>query len=679
MMYKNTFLNKKRIFCLGVILFLYSVLYLPLLSEHIFGGDSAEFATTLATWSISHPPGYPLYTFLGNVFTHIVPIQNIYTSESLYTSIFSLFSVILIFVIIYKLIHSYWISLVSSVVFMFLFPIWLYSLVPEVFSLASLLILSQILILITLNDKGKPKKRWLALFFLSLGLSVSHHHIFLFFLPSYVYFIYNRKAIFDKITKNIELSIFSFFIGCSLYIYAPIASLFNPPMDVENAKTLDGFVRLITRSSYGSFKAFSSSGGNFFNRFFDLFSSFVFIMHDLKPLGLILIVGGFFYLKKTNLFMFRFLLINLLSVFFFLFYTNFSLINSFGVATYERFLIFLYTVLIFYFAYGLKLLHIMLEKVKTLIHHSLLLRFTDFVYIGLCTILIVSIIKGSYNSLSLIKNLTEFEKFGQDILDSTQQNSLLLLTGDNNIFITSNYLYLKKIRQDVALFKPYTFSKRNLKDSFIKKFPHIIVPNINYADEKEITLDFYSQNYKNGIPILADSPSKEGVWAPYGLLWKFYPSTTEFEKDRKLIIETNKQLWSKFKPPIVTKENGNLLFLGDIQTYYAKQFWSYINLLMVNGQKDKALQLANQYFTVYKHDYRFLLLYVALKTSLNSCTELDPIVTSMLEKNQIQQSDDYKIIVAFYNTCHNDSKLMQEIIKRYEDLKKNEERSLDTL
>ena len=33
----------------------------------IYGGDSAEFSIVFATWSVAHPPGYPLFSLIGSL------------------------------------------------------------------------------------------------------------------------------------------------------------------------------------------------------------------------------------------------------------------------------------------------------------------------------------------------------------------------------------------------------------------------------------------------------------------------------------------------------------------------------------------------------------------------------------------------------------------------------------
>ena len=52
----------------------YFGLYLLTLCRTVFWYDSAEYVTAAVTLGIPHPPGYPLYTLIGHLFT-LLPID----------------------------------------------------------------------------------------------------------------------------------------------------------------------------------------------------------------------------------------------------------------------------------------------------------------------------------------------------------------------------------------------------------------------------------------------------------------------------------------------------------------------------------------------------------------------------------------------------------------------------
>ena len=61
--------------CGGVALALYLATLAPSITLANGAGDSGELASTAYTLGIAHPTGYPLYTLIGFVVTHLVPAE----------------------------------------------------------------------------------------------------------------------------------------------------------------------------------------------------------------------------------------------------------------------------------------------------------------------------------------------------------------------------------------------------------------------------------------------------------------------------------------------------------------------------------------------------------------------------------------------------------------------------
>lgn len=67
------------------------ILYLTTLCPGVFWYDSAEYATAAAVLGIPHPPGYPLYTLIGHVFTWL-PLEPA-TAVNLMSAVFAALAV----------------------------------------------------------------------------------------------------------------------------------------------------------------------------------------------------------------------------------------------------------------------------------------------------------------------------------------------------------------------------------------------------------------------------------------------------------------------------------------------------------------------------------------------------------------------------------------------------------
>src|SRR3989344_5309412 len=72
-------------------------LYLRTLAPTYIPIDSAEFALCMHFWGVCHPPGFPLYTFLGKVFTDLWPFGTLIYKANLMSAIFGSLTVLLVF------------------------------------------------------------------------------------------------------------------------------------------------------------------------------------------------------------------------------------------------------------------------------------------------------------------------------------------------------------------------------------------------------------------------------------------------------------------------------------------------------------------------------------------------------------------------------------------------------
>ncbi|MFH1776966.1 MAG: DUF2723 domain-containing protein [Candidatus Omnitrophota bacterium] len=240
--------NNKTLIITSMVLFTAVItLYLSNLCPTISWGDSAEFITTAYTLGIPHPPGYPLYTLLGKLFTFL-PVNSIAYRLNFMSAFFAALTCIFLFLISFQLTKNYFISILSTLTFATITAFWQYATVAEIYTLQSffisLLIYYSIICLKSQNVKY--------LFFLSLvyGLLFSVHtsNILLLPVPLYVAFKKNKEIKLSIISKVIMLLMF--LLGISFYLYLPISASFNPLINWGNPNTFARFLRHITGKNF---------------------------------------------------------------------------------------------------------------------------------------------------------------------------------------------------------------------------------------------------------------------------------------------------------------------------------------------------------------------------------------------------------------------------------------------
>ncbi|MEK9143283.1 MAG: DUF2723 domain-containing protein, partial [Patescibacteria group bacterium] len=152
----------------------------------IYGGDSGDLVTAAATFGIPHPPGYPLYTFLGYVVSRL-SLFTVAWRVGLLSSLAHAVTLSFVYSIVKKLTKDP-LAAVFSVLFLagnYLF--FLYSVTPEVFGLFDLFVVLILFLLLRWEETRRPGILYVLSFV--FGLALTHHHLILFLVPAIGYFL----------------------------------------------------------------------------------------------------------------------------------------------------------------------------------------------------------------------------------------------------------------------------------------------------------------------------------------------------------------------------------------------------------------------------------------------------------------------------------------------------------
>jgi len=223
---------------------------------HLPGGDTGELLAEACHLGTAHPPGYPLFTILYHFFMRLSPLPPA-TTANLISCLQGALAAYFIGRTVSVLLGREGAASSLAAVFFALSPLtWEYSVGAEVFCLNNLLI-SVVIFLTTCicsNEyDNKDKLRCAKLGAFVSGLCLSNQHTSLLFLLVLIPVVYSKiydiqPAIFTLKT----LSLF-FLLGLSPYIYLYYAS---SPHDGSwgDLSSIDGFIKHLTRSEYGSLK-----------------------------------------------------------------------------------------------------------------------------------------------------------------------------------------------------------------------------------------------------------------------------------------------------------------------------------------------------------------------------------------------------------------------------------------
>ncbi len=250
--------KQKNFWVAGLLLILFTPLYLFTMNPSVSVGDSGEFIAAAANLSLPHAPSYPLFSLLGKCALLINPFANAAYRMNFLCLIFGVSSGIVFFFLARSgLKLSLPAAAVSAAIFMSSQVQWEHSLGTEVFTLNSLFALL-ILTAVTAKAREVPLSRRIrmASFLLGLGLG-NHHTLVLVSIPMALLYLGERvqsepgsrmKAFWIDFLSSLGF----FLLGFSIYAFLPIRSRINPPLDWSNPENLENFIRVITRADYGS-------------------------------------------------------------------------------------------------------------------------------------------------------------------------------------------------------------------------------------------------------------------------------------------------------------------------------------------------------------------------------------------------------------------------------------------
>jgi Protein O-mannosyl-transferase TMEM260-like len=518
--------------------------------------DSAELITVAYTLGIAHPPGYPLYTMLGKLFT-LIPFGSIAWRVNLMSAFFASITVSLTYLIGFKLTKNQIAAIVSALLLAFAPFFWSLALVAEVFQLN--VFFAALLIYILILWRERREFYLLLLLSFIAGLSLTNHHTIFLLFPGFLYYIFiTDKTVFFKLKNYIILGL-SFGLGLLPYLYLPIRSLFNPVLDWGDPQTLKNFIAVVTRQQYGTLRL----DPNFVKStsiFIHIKTYFIWLYDNFTILGIILGVIGVIKSFRDNFRFFNFLLILFLfSGAGFMLLVKYPLAQTlfypYCLAILRRFLLPSLLVFALWIGIGIAATIDWLKIKKT-------------AYI----LLLIPVISLTINyKIVDMSNYYYVEDVLNNIILSVKPNSILFANGDTTLFGLWYMQQVRGVRKDIKVISSKQYNWR--AKQVLLRWPALTKRAGNtYQSGQEFLADIIDNNIGK-FNIYSDlyhpyKFKKHGKnLAPNGLTFEFIADPSK--KAKKVHMLKNRYLWSeyKFKSPL-SKANKNNYFTVEIINYY---------------------------------------------------------------------------------------------------------------
>lgn len=226
-------------------------LYVRTLGPTITGEDSGEFVVAAYALGIPHPPGYPIYCMIGHLFSRL-PFGEAAWRVNLMSAVFAGGAVFLTALIVTQLTRNRFAALAAGLALACSREFWAQAVIAEVYAMNAFWFALCLVLLLCWTDTRKNSTLLvLALWF---GVGITVHNTFLLLIPPFVVYVLFQDARNDRMhLRRLKFYILLAFVaalGMLVYMYLPIRSRMNPPLDWGNPENLTNFYHVIRRRQY---------------------------------------------------------------------------------------------------------------------------------------------------------------------------------------------------------------------------------------------------------------------------------------------------------------------------------------------------------------------------------------------------------------------------------------------
>ncbi len=217
--------------------------------------DSLEFHVVLPTLGIAHPSGYPLYTLLGWLFTHLLPFRDPAGRANLLSALAAALAIGILYLVARRLSGSRPAAAIAAVVFAISPAWWSQATIAEVYALHGLLMILFIYLLLRWEEaRGEwTGDRWLAAAAFAFGLGMAHHRMIALLLPAALVFILWTDGELLRRPRRWLWPVVAGLAPLVLYAYLPIRGQAVNSLDGTFVPTLAGTFDWIAARGYGVF------------------------------------------------------------------------------------------------------------------------------------------------------------------------------------------------------------------------------------------------------------------------------------------------------------------------------------------------------------------------------------------------------------------------------------------
>jgi len=561
-----------------------ATLYFITAARDIVVGDGAEFITVAAVLGVPHPPGYPLFTMLGHIFS-LLPLGPIPFRVNLMSVVCDSLAVGIVYLSALRLTSSRLAAMTVGLVLMVNPIFWTWSLSAEVFPLNNLLTALLILLLVTWHQKPESGGILVASFFVA-GAGLTNQQTIILLAPAFVFILWQGRSILRKRPRLVAIAAAAFIIGLLPYFYIPWASSRHPAYNWGNISSLHDFISFITRRFYGSGRLVATIeylGGSPIDRIWALCRSFGLVV------GVFALLGVAEAYRRARWYCWFSLIAFGCTGPLFAWISNLNLKTTpAALFVLERFFLMPLVVVVPLVGFGVLMVSSLIRRYASSLPVPPL-----WPVAGVCLVASGASVIANYQDIDQSRNFI-VRRFCEDIFRTAEPGTIFLTAGDAIVFPMTYLQTVEGLGSQITLINLSLFSQPWYVDQLRQRYPDVVFPFNSYDGRANNLKLLADANPGRRIsfavtPVIDDGSLYESYW-PYqhGLLTVLEPKSKGLSFGD--LLSDNKQLLEQYRPPAPgTVKKGT--FESYILLAYAWPEFQIGGMLERAGAKDGARQL----------------------------------------------------------------------------------------
>jgi len=239
-------------------------LYVHTLAPTVLPSNSGEFQFVADILGIAHPPGYPLYTMLGKLFT-LIPVGDVAYRVNLMSAFFAALTLALVSRTVRRVTNSALGGVVGALALGTATTFWAQATTANTRSLTAFFAALALFALVSYAKKRRDV--YLLLFALAFGLGITHHGSLAFLFPPFIAFLLvTNISLFTGVRPFLK-PLFAFLLSLSALLYLPIRGTLGSPFGPPDIATPEGFLNHVLARGFRGDMFYFASPGVLFERF----------------------------------------------------------------------------------------------------------------------------------------------------------------------------------------------------------------------------------------------------------------------------------------------------------------------------------------------------------------------------------------------------------------------------